>query len=170
MNTRPILDSDRGPFVLSASFNDDCSFYSVALESGFRVYSSTTCDEKIAHDVGGGIGCAELLGRHSYIALVGGGRQPKYPQNKVLLPQPACRQSVLTSTRSKYGTTRQIASPRRSSSRYVNPRGYPGGCFLSKLYPNRALFTPPTPHALEHTLTSYVCRHPYSACACQKPT
>jgi hypothetical protein len=83
MNTRPILDSDRGAFVLSASFNADCSFYSVALESGFRVYSSTTCEEKIARDVGGGIGCAEMLGTTSYMALVGGGKQPKYPQNKV---------------------------------------------------------------------------------------
>jgi hypothetical protein len=36
MNTRPILDSDTGPFVLSASFNADCSHFSVALETGFR--------------------------------------------------------------------------------------------------------------------------------------
>lgn len=36
MNTRPILDSDAGPFVLSVSFNADCSHFSVALESGFR--------------------------------------------------------------------------------------------------------------------------------------
>ncbi|KAF5852872.1 hypothetical protein GGP41_008283 [Bipolaris sorokiniana] len=70
MNTRPILDSDTGPFVLSASFNADCSHFSVALETGFR-------------EVGGGIGCAEMLGNKSYIALVGGGKQPKYPQNKV---------------------------------------------------------------------------------------
>ncbi|KAI4659473.1 uncharacterized protein J4E78_005901 [Alternaria triticimaculans] len=70
MNTRPILDSDAGPFVLSASFNADCSHFSVALENGFR-------------EVGGGIGCAEMLGNKSYIALVGGGKQPKYPQNKV---------------------------------------------------------------------------------------
>jgi hypothetical protein len=83
MNTRPILDSDKGPFVLSASFNADCNFYSVALETGFRVYSSTTCEEKIARDVGGGIGCAEMVDTTSYIALVGGGKQPKYPQNKV---------------------------------------------------------------------------------------
>jgi hypothetical protein len=36
MNTRPVLDSDKGPFALSASFNADNSCFSVALESGFR--------------------------------------------------------------------------------------------------------------------------------------
>lgn len=40
MNTRPILDSDTGPFVLSASFNAQNSCFSVALESGFRGWST----------------------------------------------------------------------------------------------------------------------------------
>ncbi|KAF1915801.1 WD40-repeat-containing domain protein [Ampelomyces quisqualis] len=83
MNTRPILDSDEGPFVLSVSLNADCSCFSAALETGFRVFSSKTCDQKVAREVGGGIGCAEMLGTTSYIALVGGGKQPKFPQNKV---------------------------------------------------------------------------------------
>ncbi|KAI8937892.1 hypothetical protein NX059_005577 [Plenodomus lindquistii] len=83
MNTRPILDSDTGPFVLSASFNAQNSCFSVALESGFRVYSSQTCEQKTARKFGGGIGCAEMLSTTSYIALVGGGKQPKFPQNKV---------------------------------------------------------------------------------------
>ncbi|KAF2818381.1 WD40 repeat-like protein [Ophiobolus disseminans] len=83
MNTRPILDSNKGPFVLSVSLNADCSCFSAALENGYRVFSSKTGDEKVAREVGGGIGCAEMLETTSYIALVGGGKQPKFPQNKV---------------------------------------------------------------------------------------
>ncbi|EAT89564.1 hypothetical protein SNOG_02833 [Parastagonospora nodorum SN15] len=87
MNTRPILDSDKGPFVLSVSLNADNSCFSAALETGFRVFSSKTCEQMVAREVGGGIGCAEMLGTTSYIALVGGGKQPKFPQNKVCRPE-----------------------------------------------------------------------------------
>ncbi|ORY17246.1 WD40-repeat-containing domain protein [Clohesyomyces aquaticus] len=83
MNTRPIIDESSGPFALSASFNADNSCFSAALETGFRVFTSKSGDMKVAREVGGGIGCAEMLGTTRYIALVGGGKQPKFPQNKV---------------------------------------------------------------------------------------
>jgi hypothetical protein len=40
---------------------------------------------KLAREVGAGIGCAEMLGQTKYIALVGGGKAPKFPQNKVII-------------------------------------------------------------------------------------
>ncbi|KAF3048617.1 Phosphatidylinositol 3,5-bisphosphate-binding protein [Didymella keratinophila] len=83
MNTRPVLDSDKGPFALSASFNADNSCFSVALESGFRVFSSKSGDQRAAREVGGGLGQAEMLGTTRYLALIGGGTRPKFPQNKV---------------------------------------------------------------------------------------
>ncbi|CAI6308592.1 unnamed protein product [Periconia digitata] len=96
MNTRPILDSYAGPHALSASFNADSSCFSVALESGFRIISSSHGETKVTREVGGGIGCAEMLGTTRYIALVGGGKQPKFPQNKVQIFDDA-REKVTTS-------------------------------------------------------------------------
>ncbi len=37
----------------------------------------------IKQDFNAGIGLAAMLGRANYIAIVGGGRQPKFSQNKV---------------------------------------------------------------------------------------
>ncbi|KAF2868074.1 hypothetical protein BDV95DRAFT_580207 [Massariosphaeria phaeospora] len=48
MNTRPILDSSAGPHALSASFNADSTCFSVAVESGFRVFDSVSGHLKLA--------------------------------------------------------------------------------------------------------------------------
>ncbi|KAJ5735620.1 phosphatidylinositol 3-5-bisphosphate-binding protein [Penicillium malachiteum] len=72
MNTRQVIDESVGPYSLSVTFNHDSSCFSVGLETGF-------CD------LNAGIGIVEMLGQTNYIAMVGGGRNPKFPQNKLVI-------------------------------------------------------------------------------------
>jgi hypothetical protein len=70
--------------VLSVSFNQDSSHFAVALPTGFRIYSTDPLRERERREFeDGGIAVVEMLERTNWIGLVGGGRQPKYPQNKV---------------------------------------------------------------------------------------
>lgn len=83
MNTRATIDDSPPPPALSVAYNSDASCFSVALETGFRVYNAPTCEPLKVRDLGQGLGCVEMLGKTNYLALVGGGRTPKFAQNKV---------------------------------------------------------------------------------------
>ncbi|KAF2236004.1 putative phosphatidylinositol 3,5-bisphosphate-binding protein [Viridothelium virens] len=97
MNTRRPLDNSKAPAALSVSLNDDKSFFSVGLEDGFRIYNARTCDAVASQvDLNGGIGSAEMVDRTNFLALVGGGKQPKFPQNKVIIWDDRKKTKVLT--------------------------------------------------------------------------
>lgn len=96
MNTRPVIDDAAGPVSLSAAFNHDASCFSVGLDTGFCVFSSDPCELRVSRDFNAGIGVTELLGRYNFMALVGGGRRPKYPQNKVIIWDDAKQKAVIT--------------------------------------------------------------------------
>ena len=83
MNTRPTIQDSPAPVSLNVTFNQNASCFSASLDSGFAVFESDPCALKVSRDFNSGIGEAEMLGRANYMALVGGGRRPKYPQNKV---------------------------------------------------------------------------------------
>jgi WD repeat-containing protein 45 len=96
MDTRPVIDESSGPVSLSASFNNDCSCFAVGLENGFCVFNSDPCELKVSRDFNAGIGCAEMLGRFNYLALVGGGRNPYWPQTKVIIWDDAKQKAAVT--------------------------------------------------------------------------
>lgn len=88
MNTHQGISKDPGEGykLLSASFNQDQGCFAISHDHGFRVYSTDPMELRVKREFqDGGIGIAQMLYRTNYLALVGGGRNPKYPQNKVII-------------------------------------------------------------------------------------
>ncbi|KAI1964122.1 Phosphatidylinositol 3,5-bisphosphate-binding protein [Ophidiomyces ophidiicola] len=96
MDTRQVIGTSAGPVSLSASFNKGNSCFAVGLDSGFCIFNSNPCELKVSRDFNAGIGVVEMLGESNYVALVGGGQRPRFPQNKVIIWDDA-KQMVATS-------------------------------------------------------------------------
>ncbi|KAF3993517.1 hypothetical protein FT663_01852 [Candidozyma haemuli var. vulneris] len=93
MNTHmPIsrAQQKRTPFH-DVKFNQDQDCFAVAHEMGFSVYNTNPIDPRVSRTFSGtsssgtGIGLISMLHRTNYVALVGGGKNPKYPNNKVII-------------------------------------------------------------------------------------
>ncbi|KAJ5649866.1 SVP1-like protein 2 [Penicillium longicatenatum] len=96
MNTRQVIDESVGPYSLSATFNHDSSCFSVGLDTGFCVFNANPCELKVSRDFNAGIGVVEMLGQSNYLAIVGGGRNPKFPQNKLIIWDDAKQKAAIT--------------------------------------------------------------------------
>ncbi|PKY06672.1 YVTN repeat-like/Quino protein amine dehydrogenase [Aspergillus campestris IBT 28561] len=96
MNTRQPIDESTGPYSLSATFNNDNTCFTVGLDTGFCVFNANPCELKVSRDFSAGIGVAVMLGQSNYLAIVGGGKQPKFPQNKLVIWDDAKHKAVIT--------------------------------------------------------------------------
>ncbi|KAH3664426.1 hypothetical protein WICMUC_005811 [Wickerhamomyces mucosus] len=87
--TKPIIESENtsSSKLLSATFNQDSSCFAISTENGFRVYNSDPMELKVKRefDDNGGIGLIRMLYRTNYLALIGGGRNPRFPLNKTII-------------------------------------------------------------------------------------
>ncbi|PKS09565.1 hypothetical protein jhhlp_004182 [Lomentospora prolificans] len=72
MNTRPNIESPNTTQVLSVSFNNDSSCFAVGLNTGI-------CD------FNAGVGLVQMMGTTNYLALVGGGKLPKFASHKAII-------------------------------------------------------------------------------------
>ena len=71
--------------MLYVTFNQDSSCFAIGTETGFSIYNSFPFKDNFNRDMNGGIGIIEMLNRCNILALVGGGKNPKYAQNKVVI-------------------------------------------------------------------------------------
>ena len=71
--------------ILCANFNQDGSCFAVGTQNGFRIINSNPFKNSFYREMNGGIGIIEMLNRSNIIALIGGGKSPRYASNKIVI-------------------------------------------------------------------------------------
>lgn len=83
------LDLQTNPVneILHVSFNQDFTCFACGTESGFRVYNADpfSLTRTREFDPGGGLGVVAMLFRSNILAISGGGRNPRFQPQKVVL-------------------------------------------------------------------------------------
>lgn len=71
--------------ILDISFNQDNSCFSIGTEYGFKIYQTYPFKGPHKRKMYGGIGRVEMLYKSNFLALIGGGKIPKYNNNKAVI-------------------------------------------------------------------------------------
>lgn len=82
-----MMKADESNRILDINFNQDYGCFVICTEKGYRIFNTCPLKDTIKHnfDSHSGIAIATMLFRSNILALVGGGMNPKYPPNKVIL-------------------------------------------------------------------------------------
>lgn len=80
--------------LLSLKFNQDQSCLAAATRKGFRVWNADPFALRYERDLGGGVGLATMLFRSNIVALVGGGASPCFRDDRVMIWDDHCGQSI----------------------------------------------------------------------------
>ena len=76
---------DQSENILNICFNQDTSCFAYSGNTGFTVYRSDPFRQSIKRIFNGGIGIVSMLFRCNIMALVGGGKNPEFSPNKVMM-------------------------------------------------------------------------------------
>lgn len=72
--------------ILYISFNQDQTYFAIGTQKGFKVYKlSKSIEQVISREFGSGIGIVEMIHKTNIFAIVGGGKIPRYPKNKLMI-------------------------------------------------------------------------------------